>query len=165
MSNLKEKRVFTRFLVITLLLSVIFLLGKTSMVYASEITKVAEEDQQECQLLVDEFCGAWMNGQYESMYHALSKSGMGKMDKDKFIGTYKGSKLIDCSLKEALTKGDNVLVKANLKFQTEVPPRIISGLHTFNMERDEGDWKIKYIMPPIKAPARLNLPGGSHPGE
>lgn len=90
---------------------------------------------------------------------------MGKMDKEKFIRTYKVGKLIDYSIDEALTKGDNVLVKVDLKFQTEIKPRFISGVHTFNMERDEGDWKIKYIMPPIKAPKPLTLPGGSHPGE
>lgn len=127
------------------------------MVYASEITKVTEEDQQECQLLVDEFCGAWMNEQYEVMYQALSKSGMGKMDKDKFIRTYKVGKLIDYSIDEALTKGDNVLVKANLEFQTEVPPRIISGLHTFNMVKDEGNWSIKIYDATNKSPGLLSL--------
>lgn len=153
-------------LVMTLLLSAAFLFGKTSMVYASEIIEITEEDQQECQLLVDEFCGAWMNEQYEVMYQALSKSGIGKMDKEKFIRTYKkDGKLVDYSIEDAVPKGDNVLVKTNLKFQNDIPPRIISGLHTFDMERDKGNWRIKYIMPPIKTPAVVTLPGGSHPGE
>jgi hypothetical protein len=156
---------FKHVLAMTLLLSAALLFGKTSMVYASEIIEITEEDQQECQLLVNEFCQAWMNGQHEIMYQALSKKGMGKMEKDKFIKTYKDSKVTECSIKDTTTKEGSILVKANLRFQKDIPPRIVSGLYTFNMVRDEDNWKIKYFLPPIKAPDVKTLPGGSHPGE
>ena len=73
--------------------------------------------------------------------------------------------MIQCSVDETTTKEDAVLVKAGLKFKKEIPPRIVTGVHNFNMEMDEGSWKIKYIMPPVKSPAVKTLPGGSHPGE
>lgn len=150
---------------VMLLLSITFLLGKTSMLYASEIPGITKEDKQECQSVAEQFCHAWMNGEYKAMYQALSKEGMGKMEKDKFIKTYKDSRVTECSIKDTTTKEDSILVKANLRFQKDTPPRIVSGLYTFNMVRDEVNWKIKYFLPPIKAPAVKTLPGGSHPGE
>ncbi len=157
-------------LTMTVLLSVMLLFGQISKVNASEIIEITESERQECQWLVEKFCQAWMNRQYEAMYQALSKKGMGKMDKNKFIKTYKGyeaegGRLVEYTFEDVVTKEDNVLVKVKLKFQKEIPPRIISGSHTFHMERDESIWKIRYMMPPIKAPVPLTLPGGSRPGE
>jgi hypothetical protein len=160
---IKERSIFT--LVIALILAMTFLLGNIPILYASGIPEITEKDQQEWRQVVEQFCHAWMNGEYGAMYQTLSKEGMGKMEKDKFIKTYKDSRVTECSIKDTTTKEDSILVKANLKFQKEIPPRIVSGLYTFNMIRDKQNWKIKYFLPPIKAPAMKTLPGGSHPGE
>lgn len=56
---------------LTIMFSVTFLLGKALLLHASEIIEITEEDQQECQLLVEGegFCGAWMNEQYLCTRH------------------------------------------------------------------------------------------------
>ena len=88
MKIIEVRTLFTS--VLTFMLSMLFLLGNTSAFYASGIPEITEQDRQECRQLAEQFCQAWMNGQYEVMYQALSKKGMGKMDKNKFIRTYKG---------------------------------------------------------------------------
>ena len=172
MLNIKVSRKL--FSVTILTIAIIFLVafnGKAVVPEIQEENAITELDQQECQKLVEVFCKAWINKEYEGMYQVLSKAGMGRMEKRKFIRIYKrytnrGGNVSGYSLEETMTKFDSILVKVKLNFETEIPPRIISGIHTFNMAKKEGNWGIQNIMSPVIAPEEyMSLPGGSHPGE
>ena len=165
------KNKIQRYILLIVLVCVLTLFtGETAWLQVSEVRGITEGDQKSCQDVVEGFCQAWMKEAYAVMYQALSKAGMGLMDQERFISTYrsygtKGGKLIKYSLTQGVKKERDLMVKADLKFIKEIPPRIVNGVHNFHMVKGEGGWKIKYIMPPISPPALSPHPGGSHPGE
>lgn len=169
-SALHLRGVFFLALATVLMLPASILQGGTSQNFASAPAEITEDDRRECQLLVEGLLQAWMNGQYEVMHQALSKNGMGKMEKAKFMAVHedysaRGGKIVKYSIGNMSHKNDRVFVKADVAFQREIPPKIVSGIHTFSLMKDGVSWKIDYMTPPLTAPAATTLPGGSHPGE
>jgi hypothetical protein len=131
---------------------------------------------KECIKTVETYCQAWMSKDYDAMHALLSIQGMGKQEKDKFSQVYgnyanKGGTLTSYTVDPTATvnqqNNNDIIVKVDLKFVKEIKPRIVQGTHTFVIVKDEGVWKIKYVIPPI-APPKLEQQrpaGGSKPGE
>lgn len=95
---------------------------------------------------------------------------MGKILKDKFISTHEKYSSKECKLTsfEILTTSTNIdiiIVKIQLIFGKEIKPTMINGVHSFYLEKDNDQWKIKTIIAPITLPVDESFPGGSHPGE
>jgi hypothetical protein len=142
-----------------------------TLIFSPTAEALSPISEGECQKTVEQFCQAWMHQRYEVMYQALSKQAAGKMPEKKFADTYgkdraTSARLIQCTPKgPAVETGNTVAVKANLKFDKEIPPRMVSGVHTFNLVREGHAWKIDYIVSPLKVPSSFTSPGGSHPGQ
>lgn len=154
---------------ITILAALVVLAGETAYLVASEVRKVPEGDRQACQRVVEAFCRAWMHEGYEAMYKVVSKSGLGKKGQAKFAAEFhayakKGGRLDRFRVNQVVTCQNQVLVKVDLRFKKEIPPRIVNGVHSFHTGKGEDGWKIEYIMPPMAPPALAPISGGAHPG-
>ena len=119
--------------------------------------------------VVEQFCRAWQNKDYETMYELLSQEGKVKESKGEFIKRYeeyeaKGGQLVEYTLFPPIAGGDGaVIVRVNVELDKDVPPDIISGVNRFNVVEEGENWRIKSIRFPISPPELLTLPD-SHPG-
>ncbi len=137
--------------------------------FSSENT-ILEADIESCKQVVESYCQAWKNTDYNAMYSYLSSNGMGKMEKEKFISTYenyslKGCKLTSFEIQTNSTNVDFINVKTQLTFEKEIKPNMISGVHSFYLEKDKDLWMIKTIIVPFTLGNDDNYSTGSHPGE
>lgn len=121
--------------------------------------------------IVSGFCRAWVHSDCKTMYQALSKSGLGKAGETDFRKTFQqyqsqGGNLQDFTLMETRKREDGALVKVAMQFRKEIPPGVVSGVHSFWLVNENGAMKIQFIIPPTSPPpiARIKTSGGSHPG-
>lgn len=124
-----------------------------------------------CEQIVSGFCTALRQNDFQTAHQSLSKSGLGKTDEADFIKEFRkyqsqGGQLHNFSLLEIKKQKDEVLVKVAMQFQKEIPPRIVSGVHSFRLVNENGAMKIHFIIPPTSPPpiALIKKSGGSHPG-
>lgn len=117
------------------------------------------------------FCQSWKRNDLDAMFRVLCQTGLGKDGKENFKNRFgscrqAGGNLAGYSLQTISQQGNAVIVKALLRFQKELPPRMISGLHTFAIVKELGEWRINYILPPLPPPRldQIRRSGGSRPG-
>ncbi len=124
---------------------------------------------QQPQKLVAAFCTDWKALKFDSMYVMMSEATRADMPKDKFSTMYgakadKSGKLSSFKVKEAVPGDGGIVVKVELVFAKPNPPTAVNGVYNFHVVKDNGKWKVKAIVPPIKPP-KPNGSLGSHPGE
>lgn len=118
--------------------------------------------------VVEKFCQAWQNKDYETMYDCLSQES--RETKDDFVKRYKGyeakgGQLAEYTLFPPIAGGDGaVIVRVSLRFSTDVLPEIVSGVNRFDVVEEEGNWGVKKMRVPTLPSPLLGLPS-SHPGE
>lgn len=163
MGSVKEmKGSMSRYIYTTIL--VMFLLTTVD----SLAEGVNSKDKIECNGIVSEFCTAWKKNQHERMFELLANTGSAVSGKQKFMNRFKrysekGGDLLKFTIENTLAEETFLIVSAKLAFSKDIEPRAVTGTHKFKVCNEKGEWKILYIIPPVKPPSPVNIHKNSHP--
>jgi hypothetical protein len=112
------------------------------------------------------FCNYWKTPQLDSMRAMLGENTRAD---SQFLQTYglagKGpGKVVNFSIVGAAQDEKGMKVRVKLTFKKQAPPHNMNGKHGFYLMKDNQDWKISTIVPPIPLP-QVKEGSGGHPGE